>query len=157
MGLFFGSTFVFFSFSLASQTLSFLFVDGLLMSLAIGVVSKSESMGFDDKGNEGAEVSETHHAGKTATDEESGDEEKGGTLRRYRSESSIAATEDEDDDEERKIELGPQCTLKEQLEKDKVGVCLIVMFLLLFTKILSFSPFCLIYVLVNFLPLEALG
>ena len=27
---------------------------------------------------------------------------------------------DEDDEEERKIELGPQCTLKEQLEKDKV-------------------------------------
>ena len=30
-------------------------------------------------------------------------------------------TEDEDDDEERKLELGPQCTLKEQLEKDKVS------------------------------------
>ncbi|XP_061340779.1 rho GDP-dissociation inhibitor 1-like [Gastrolobium bilobum] len=88
------------------------------MSLAIGVVSNSESMGFDDKfkDNEGAE--DTSRVVKTATDEESGDE-GGGTLSRYRSESSIAATEDEDDDEDRKIELGPQCTLKEQLEKDK--------------------------------------
>ncbi|KAL1320344.1 hypothetical protein AAHE18_14G050900 [Arachis hypogaea] len=55
---------------------------------------------------------------------ESGDEGasgggEGGTLRRHRSESSIVATEDEDDDHDKKIELGPQCTLKEQLEKDK--------------------------------------
>ncbi|KAK7245945.1 hypothetical protein RIF29_40799 [Crotalaria pallida] len=90
------------------------------MSLAIGVVSNnSESMGLDDKGNEEG-ATETHpNAGKTVTDEESGDEEGKGTLSRYKSESSVAATEDEDDDEERKIELGPQRTLKEQLEKDK--------------------------------------
>jgi Rho GDP-dissociation inhibitor len=48
------------------------------------------------------------------------EEASGGTLSRYKSESSVAATEEEDDDEDRKIELGPQCTLKEQLEKDKV-------------------------------------
>ncbi|XP_057415945.1 rho GDP-dissociation inhibitor 1-like [Lotus japonicus] len=40
-------------------------------------------------------------------------------LSRHVSESSIAITEDDDDDLERKIELGPQVTLKEQLEKDK--------------------------------------
>ncbi|KAK9031633.1 hypothetical protein V6N11_055926 [Hibiscus sabdariffa] len=36
-------------------------------------------------------------------------------------ESSFCPTEDEDDvdDEEREIELGPKCTLREQLEKDK--------------------------------------
>ncbi|KAK7303375.1 hypothetical protein RJT34_14279 [Clitoria ternatea] len=89
--------------------LSFCFVHGLLMSLAI-----EKSMGFDDKvkGNGGAAEDDT-----SRLHEESGDE--GGTLSRYRSESSVAATEDDDDDEERKIELGPQCTLKEQLEKDK--------------------------------------
>lgn len=41
-------------------------------------------------------------------------------ISRHMSESSIAATEDEDDDADRKIDLGPQFTLKEQLEKDKV-------------------------------------
>lgn len=82
-------------------------------------------MGFDDKvkDNEGAgddDASQVHE-GKAGTDHEESADEGGGTLSRYRSESSVAATtEDEDDDEERKIELGPQCTLKEQLEKDKV-------------------------------------
>ncbi|XP_057431027.1 rho GDP-dissociation inhibitor 1 [Lotus japonicus] len=84
-------------------------------------------MGFDDNvknadDNAASRLPEPtllHHAGKSATDDESGDEEGRTTLSRYRSESSIAATEDDDDDEDRKIELGPQCTLKEQLEKDK--------------------------------------
>ncbi|WVY94209.1 hypothetical protein V8G54_033297 [Vigna mungo] len=81
-------------------------------------------MGFDDKvkDNEGAgddDASQVHEE-KAGTDHEESADEGGGTLSRYRSESSVAATtEDEDDDEERKIELGPQCTLKEQLEKDK--------------------------------------
>ncbi|KAL6494197.1 hypothetical protein OROGR_030997 [Orobanche gracilis] len=94
------------------------------MSLAVEN-SEEESMGFDDnvKSNEAAAAAEDAasrlHAGKAATDDESGDEEGRSTLSRYRSESSIAATEDDDDDEDRKIELGPQCTLKEQLEKDK--------------------------------------
>jgi Rho GDP-dissociation inhibitor len=51
--------------------------------------------------------------------EESGSERKAG-LSRHMSEGSIAAAEDDDDDVERKIDLGPQFTLKEQLEKDKV-------------------------------------
>ncbi|KAK8515884.1 hypothetical protein V6N13_096789 [Hibiscus sabdariffa] len=43
---------------------------------------------------------------------------------RKASESSFCPTEDEDDDddEEREIELGPKCTLREQLEKDKVDL-----------------------------------
>ncbi|KAK7348381.1 hypothetical protein VNO80_22934 [Phaseolus coccineus] len=89
------------------------------MSLAIGVVSNGKSMGFDDKGKEGAaDVPETQHAGKTAHGEESGDE-RGTSLSRHMSEGSIAVTEDEEEDVERRIDLGPQCTLKEQLEKDK--------------------------------------
>lgn len=41
---------------------------------------------------------------------------------RKRSEGFIcaAAAEDDEDEEGRKIELGPQCTLKQQFEKDKV-------------------------------------
>lgn len=38
-------------------------------------------------------------------------------------ESSHIAAEDEEEYVERKIELGPQFTLKEQLEKDKVCFC----------------------------------
>ncbi|XP_057416034.1 rho GDP-dissociation inhibitor 1-like [Lotus japonicus] len=82
------------------------------MSLAIGVVSNCKSMGFDD---------DKHNVdtGKTAIDYASGDEHHERNLTRHVSESSIAITEDDDDDLERKIELGPQVTLKEQLEKDK--------------------------------------
>lgn len=72
-------------------------------------------MGFDEKGNE---VPETPNTAKTATHDESGDEERVATGI-HRSESSVALTEEEDEEEEGKIELGPQCTLKEQLEKDK--------------------------------------
>ncbi|KAG4401415.1 hypothetical protein AAZX31_07G246600 [Glycine max] len=89
------------------------------MSLDIGVVSNCKSMGFDD--DKGKDVPETQHAaGKTvhAHDDESGDE-RGTSLSRHMSEGSIAVTEDEDEDVERRIDLGPQCTLKEQLEKDK--------------------------------------
>ncbi|XP_028778203.1 rho GDP-dissociation inhibitor 1-like [Neltuma alba] len=54
----------------------------------------------------------------TATDNEaSGDEHHGGRFYSHSRQSSVA---DEDDDDERsKIELGPQCSLREQLEKDK--------------------------------------
>ncbi|CAL0309846.1 unnamed protein product [Lupinus luteus] len=42
------------------------------------------------------------------------------SLSRQPSESSVYATDQEEEDEDgNKIELGPQCTLKEQLEKDK--------------------------------------
>ncbi|XP_019464522.1 PREDICTED: rho GDP-dissociation inhibitor 1-like isoform X2 [Lupinus angustifolius] len=71
------------------------------MSLAIGVLSSTSknNMAFD------------HHDANADTSEERS------SLSRKMSESSIAVTEDEDDDA--KIELGPQCTLKQQLEKDK--------------------------------------
>lgn len=83
------------------------------------LVSNSENMGFDEKGNE---VPETPTSAKTTTDhDESVDEERVSMVDMHRSESSITLTEDEEEEEERKIELGPQFTLKEQLEKDKVA------------------------------------
>ncbi|KAH0969962.1 hypothetical protein GBA52_022118 [Prunus armeniaca] len=70
-------------------------------------------MGLDDE--TGAEVSEAKTA-KTATDV---DQSSTGLVREP-SESSMYVTEDDDDDDEvKKIELGPQCTLKEHIEKDK--------------------------------------
>ncbi|KAJ9185135.1 hypothetical protein P3X46_004797 [Hevea brasiliensis] len=91
------------------------------MSLAIGAASSIKIMGFDEQSNE--EVSETKTIGKTSPGEEEEhhhDAPKSGGISRHASESSICATEEEEEeDEERKIELGPQYTLKEQLEKDK--------------------------------------
>ncbi|XP_059444348.1 rho GDP-dissociation inhibitor 1-like isoform X2 [Corylus avellana] len=91
------------------------------MSLAVGVVSSSRSMGYDEKTNEGeehSEASKTQTIAKTATDEENVGA-PGGLVRRM-SESSMYATDQEDEDDAgRKIELGPQYTLKEQFEKDK--------------------------------------
>ncbi|KAE9609531.1 hypothetical protein Lal_00006839 [Lupinus albus] len=81
------------------------------MSLAIGVASSTSK---NNKMGENADTCES----KRIEVEESGDEERT-SLSRKMSESSIAVTEDEDDDVDRKIELGPQCTLKQQLEKDK--------------------------------------
>ncbi|XP_044496049.1 rho GDP-dissociation inhibitor 1-like isoform X2 [Mangifera indica] len=87
------------------------------MSLAVGVDSSSSDMGFDEKDNEsgggGGEVSD-----ETVT-KTPPNEPDSGSIPRQMSESSIVATEDEEDDEDRKIELGPQYTLKEQFEKDK--------------------------------------
>ncbi|KAL5583294.1 hypothetical protein UlMin_015736 [Ulmus minor] len=81
-------------------------------------------MGFDDKDQEAAEksaseVSETKKTEATGQDEETVGETTG--ISRTMSESSLYATENEDDEEDegKKIELGPQCTLKEQFEKDK--------------------------------------
>lgn len=94
-------------------------VNGLLMSLAVGVDSSSKNMGLDDKdkSNESEVSGETMP--KTPPNEENVDEQSGG-MSRQMSENSISVTEDEEDDEDRKIELGPQYTLKEQFEKDKV-------------------------------------
>ncbi|XP_059439603.1 rho GDP-dissociation inhibitor 1-like isoform X2 [Corylus avellana] len=93
------------------------------MSLAVGVVSSSKSMGYDEKTNEGeehSEASKTQTTAKTATGEENAAAGAPGGLVRRMSESSIYATDqEEEDDEGRKIELGPQYTLKEQFEKDK--------------------------------------
>lgn len=76
-------------------------------------------MGLDDKdkSNESEVSGETMP--KTPPNEENVDEQSGG-MSRQMSENSISVTEDEEDDEDRKIELGPQYTLKEQFEKDKV-------------------------------------
>lgn len=76
-------------------------------------------------------------------EEENGDDSVG--LSRKMSETSICAAEDDEDEEGRKIELGPQCTLKEQLEKDKVSISF------------SFSSFgieqnfrlCLLFIMLN--------
>ncbi|KAG2688536.1 hypothetical protein I3760_09G100100 [Carya illinoinensis] len=90
------------------------------MSLAAEAVSSSKSMGYDEKSNEGeenSEASKTKITGKAATDE--GNTVESAELVRKMSESSIYATEDEEDEEGKKIELGPQYTLKEQIEKDK--------------------------------------
>ncbi|MED6121726.1 Rab GDP dissociation inhibitor alpha [Stylosanthes scabra] len=90
------------------------------MSVSIGVASNSKSiMGFDGKAKEGSVDDSTTPSRGYESGDEAGGEEGAGTLRRHRSESSIVATEEEDDDHDKKIELGPQCTLKEQLEKDK--------------------------------------
>lgn len=86
-----------------------------LMSLASGVVSSSKNMGFDDN-KEGGEKSEN----EKVQAHQDGDSEGGERIGRQASENSLYATDHEEDDDERnKIQLGPQCTLKEQLEKDK--------------------------------------
>ncbi|KAK9942686.1 hypothetical protein M0R45_008339 [Rubus argutus] len=70
-------------------------------------------MGLDGKrDNEGGEVSQTNKA------ESSVNESFAGGMVRAPSDGSLCVTEDEDDDDEvggKKIELGPQYTLKEQI------------------------------------------
>ncbi|XP_028756848.1 rho GDP-dissociation inhibitor 1-like [Neltuma alba] len=56
-----------------------------------------------------------NEAGKEPAEEK----KEGESLPRHASESSVAPTEDDDDDEGTKLELGPKCSLKDQLEKDK--------------------------------------
>ncbi|CAN4126960.1 unnamed protein product [Withania somnifera] len=72
-------------------------------------------MGFDDNKVEGKGI---------VVDSDSEIENVGGVenrVNRQMSESSMYTTDQEEDDDEtnNKIELGPQCTLKEQFEKDK--------------------------------------
>ncbi|KAK1578802.1 hypothetical protein Q3G72_033231 [Acer saccharum] len=77
-------------------------------------------MGFDEKKNNESGGASGETIIKTPPNEENVEEStNGGRISRQTSENSICATEDEDDDEDRKIELGPQYTLKEQFEKDK--------------------------------------
>lgn len=60
---------------------------------------------------------------KEKVEEEETDNEAGEGITRQMSETSVSAAEDDDDEENsNKIQLGPQCTLKEQIEKDKVCV-----------------------------------
>ncbi|KAL6143989.1 hypothetical protein ACLB2K_054684 [Fragaria x ananassa] len=57
---------------------------------------------------------------KEKVEEEETDNEAGEGITRQMSETSVSAAEDDDDEENsNKIQLGPQCTLKEQIEKDK--------------------------------------
>lgn len=86
----------------------------LLMSLAVGSASNSKNMGFDENHEDGDSILDKHGSENEA--------EKG--ISRQMSETSLCATEDETDDEGSKIELGPQRTLKEELEKDKVTLFL---------------------------------
>ncbi|KAK6791137.1 hypothetical protein RDI58_010218 [Solanum bulbocastanum] len=81
-------------------------------------------MDFDDKNKEGKEesahVCEGKKGGIADSDSEIEHEVHENKVSRQMSESSMYTTEDEDEDENtNKIELGPQCTLKEQFEKDK--------------------------------------
>lgn len=88
------------------------------MSLAVGAVSSSKNMGFDEN-KEGGEKStrETVEANREADGE-------GQRISRQVSETSMYTTDqEEEDDEGNKLELGPQYTLKQQLEKDKVCFC----------------------------------
>ncbi|XP_058198915.1 rho GDP-dissociation inhibitor 1-like [Rhododendron vialii] len=96
------------------------------MSLAIGVESSSSKsksdMGFDENKEEGKKGKENQEGRKPeGAEEEEEVVETGGRIERKQSESSICdVTEDEDEsDVEPKIELGPQFTIKQQLEKDK--------------------------------------
>ncbi|KAE8736210.1 Rho GDP-dissociation inhibitor 1 [Hibiscus syriacus] len=91
------------------------------MSMAVGEDSSSKSMGLDKDGTVvDIEASETKTASKMPTNGDNVEGHHPGFSRKA-SESSFCPTEDEDDhdDEEREIELGPNCTLKEQVEKDK--------------------------------------
>ncbi|XP_059624750.1 rho GDP-dissociation inhibitor 1-like [Cornus florida] len=86
------------------------------MSLAVvGVVSSSKDMGFD-KNKDDPEKDSTR-VSESPTEKLNQQGEKFG---RQMSEGSIYATEDEDEEDvEGNLVLGPQYTLKEQIEKDK--------------------------------------
>ncbi|GER44901.1 Rho GDP-dissociation inhibitor, partial [Striga asiatica] len=90
------------------------------MSLAVGVVSTSKNMGFDEKKGNGEEGNPDSKIGSGDPDPEIVPG-TGGRVSRQISESSIYTTDHDEDDEdiESKIQLGPQCTLKELSEKDK--------------------------------------
>ncbi|GAB4826503.1 Rab GDP dissociation inhibitor alpha [Ancistrocladus abbreviatus] len=80
------------------------------MSLAIEVVASSKNMGLDEN-NEVCGETEVSKTREEAVDQK---------INRNMSEDSLVTTEDDDDDETvGKIDLGPQCTLKEHMEKDK--------------------------------------
>lgn len=98
------------------------------MSLAVEVGSStctSKNMGFDENKNEGAKENEvenkTHEGDAEIKNGDSGEEK----LTRQMSRSSIDGSDHDEEDEDGvdgKLQLGPQCSLKEQFEKDKVCV-----------------------------------
>ncbi|XP_075487556.1 rho GDP-dissociation inhibitor 1-like [Primulina tabacum] len=89
---------------------------------SVSAVSSSKSMGFYENkgdGKVGNPDSETDKSCENNPDPEI-EPDSGGRVCKQMSETSLYATEDEDEeDTETKIQLGPQCTLKELSEKDK--------------------------------------
>ncbi|EXC34936.1 Rho GDP-dissociation inhibitor 1 [Morus notabilis] len=78
-------------------------------------------MGFDEKKERGETSNQRGNKLKENQIEEKGLDELGEKIGRQMSEVSLNGTdqEEEDDDQGNKLQLGPQFTLKEQLEKDK--------------------------------------
>uniref|UniRef100_A0A7C8Z5V3 Rho GDP-dissociation inhibitor n=1 Tax=Opuntia streptacantha TaxID=393608 RepID=A0A7C8Z5V3_OPUST len=91
------------------------------MSFALGVNSSSANMGFDeDKQGTSANSTEGVNAAASKDKETAVIEPSREKFARQMSEDSILTTEDDDDEDTTgKIDLGPQCSLKAQLEKDK--------------------------------------
>lgn len=82
--------------------------------MAAGAISSSKDMGGGKKSDQ-----ETEKENQDDTDNEAVE-----GIGRQMSEASVSAAEEEEDEEgSNKIQLGPQCTLKEQIEKDKVCFC----------------------------------
>lgn len=78
--------------------------------MAAGAISSSKDMGGGKKSDQ-----ETEKENQDDTDNETVE-----GIGRQMSEASVSAAEEEEDEEgSNKIQLGPQCTLKEQIEKDK--------------------------------------
>ena len=91
-------------------------------------------MGFDENREEGGAL-DNHGNENEATEK----------ISRQMSETSLSATEDETDDEGSNIELGPQRTLKEELEKDKVNLCSCFSHLIRDCIVISFLCACQVY------------
>lgn len=94
------------------------------MSLAVGAVassSNSNNMGLDDNTNEGASGEKSGDLVTETTTQNEDGAEAVDKLGRQMSETSVDANEDDEDEEgeSSKIQLGPQFTLKEHIEKDK--------------------------------------
>ncbi|KAJ0234046.1 Rho GDP-dissociation inhibitor 1 [Hirschfeldia incana] len=84
-----------------------------------GAVSGSRNMGFDDNNkNKDGDDGNTSKMASSHQHEGTDDEGAGGSLGRQMSEASLSAAEEEEDDDS-KLQLGPQYTIKEHLEKDK--------------------------------------
>ncbi|CAH2080595.1 unnamed protein product [Thlaspi arvense] len=81
-----------------------------LMPLTAEAVSSSTKMGLD----------ETNDGGEKSGVQQKGGESEADNDKVSASESSLCTTEEEEeDDDSHQIEVGPQCSLKEQIEKDK--------------------------------------
>ncbi|XP_010547230.1 PREDICTED: rho GDP-dissociation inhibitor 1-like [Tarenaya hassleriana] len=91
------------------------------MSVVAGAISGSRDMGFDEEKSKGGGKGEENTSKTASSHHESTDDEAVESLGRQMSESSLYATEEEDDESAlgEKLQLGPQYTIKEHLEKDK--------------------------------------